>query len=133
MRCCGGVIPMTTEVQWQNVRIAAQAIAPLAAEHSVAIVHSNGPQVGLLLQAESYIGAAPYPMDVLDAGTQGMVGDLIQQELRSLLPPQRQVGDHIVPRGGIGPGYDHMPGERDAYLRFLPELSCRCPARCRSR
>ena len=31
--------PMTTEVQRQNVRIAAQAIAPLAAEHSVVVVH----------------------------------------------------------------------------------------------
>jgi len=89
--------PMTTEVQRQNVRIAAQAIAPLAAEHSVAVVHSNGPQVGLLpLQAESYTGAAPYSMDVLDAGTQGMVGYLIQQELRSLLPPQRQVATMLT-------------------------------------
>ena len=84
--------PMTTEVQRTNVRIAAQAIAPLAAEHSVVVVHGNGPQVGLLsLQAESYTGAAPYPLDVLDAGTQGMIGYLIQQELRGLLPPQRQV------------------------------------------
>ena len=56
------------------------------------VVHGNGPQVGLLsLQAESYHDAEPYPLDVLDAGTQGMVGYLIQQELRSLLPPDRQV------------------------------------------
>jgi carbamate kinase len=84
--------PMTTAVQRQNVRIAAQAIAPLAAEHSVVVVHGNGPQVGLLsLQAESYHDAEPYPLDVLDAGTQGMIGYLIQQELRSLLPPEQQV------------------------------------------
>ena len=84
--------PMTTEVQRRNVAIAAQAIAPLAAEHSILVVHGNGPQVGLLsLQAESYQGAEPYPLDVLDAGTQGMIGYLIQQELRSLLPPQSQV------------------------------------------
>ena len=71
---------------------AAQAIAPLIAEHSVVIVHGNGPQVGLLsLQAESYKGAEPYPLDVLDAGTQGMIGYLIQQELRPLLPPEHQV------------------------------------------
>ena len=56
------------------------------------VVHDNGPQVGLLsLQAESYAGAAPYPLDVMDAGTQGMIGYLIQQELRSLLPPESQV------------------------------------------
>jgi carbamate kinase len=84
--------PMTTEVQRRNVAIAARAIAPLAAEHSIVVVHGNGPQVGLLsLQAESYQGAEPYPLDVLDAGTQGMIGYLIQQELRSLLPPQSQV------------------------------------------
>jgi len=84
--------PMTTEVQRRNIRTAAQAIAPLTAEHSIVVVHGNGPQVGLLsLQAESYHDAEPYPLDVLDAGTQGMIGYLIQQELRSLLPPDRQV------------------------------------------
>jgi carbamate kinase len=84
--------PMTTEVQRRNIRIAAGAIAPLAAEHSIVVVHGNGPQVGLLsLQAESYHDAEPYPLDVLDAGTQGMIGYLIQQELRGLLPPDRQV------------------------------------------
>jgi carbamate kinase len=84
--------PMTTEVQRKNIATAAKAIAPLAASHSVVVVHGNGPQVGLLsLQAESYAGAEPYPLDVLDAGTQGMIGYLIQQELRSLLQPQRQV------------------------------------------
>ncbi len=84
--------PMTTEIQRRNIKIAAEAIAPLTAEHSVVIVHGNGPQVGLLsLQAESYQGAEPYPLDVLDAGTQGMIGYLIQQELRPLLPPEHQV------------------------------------------
>jgi carbamate kinase len=84
--------PMTTEVQRRNVRVAARAIAPLAAAHDVVVVHGNGPQVGLLsLQAESYTGAEPYPLDVLDAGTQGMIGYLIQQELRSALPPGSQV------------------------------------------
>ena len=84
--------PMTTEVQRRNIAIAAEAIAPLAAEHSIVVVHGNGPQVGLLsLQAEAYREAEPYPLDVLDAGTQGMIGYLIQQELRSLLPPETQV------------------------------------------
>jgi carbamate kinase len=84
--------PMTTEVQRRNIRTAAEAIAPLAAEHSVVVVHGNGPQVGLLaLQADAYQGAEPYPLDVLDAGTQGMIGYLIQQELRSVLPADRQV------------------------------------------
>jgi carbamate kinase len=81
--------PMTTEIQRKNIEIAARAIAPLAADHSIVVVHGNGPQVGLLsLQADAYQGAEPYPLDVLDAGTQGMIGYLIQQELRSLLPPE---------------------------------------------
>jgi carbamate kinase len=85
--------PMTTEVQRRNIRTATEAIAPLAAAHNVVVVHGNGPQVGLLsLQAESYREAEPYPLDVLDAGTQGMIGYLIQQGLRGLLPPSQQVG-----------------------------------------
>ena len=84
--------PMTTEIQRRNVKTAAEAIAPLAAGHSIVVVHGNGPQVGLLaLQADAYREAEPYPLDVLDAGTQGMIGYLIQQELRSLLPPEQQV------------------------------------------
>jgi carbamate kinase len=111
--------PMTTEVQRRNIRVAARAIAPLAAEHDVVVVHGNGPQVGLLsLQAESYPGAEPYPLDVLDAGTQGMIGYLIQQELRSALPPGRQVATLLTmitvdpgdpaftnPTKFVGPGY----------------------------
>jgi carbamate kinase len=84
--------PMTTGTQRRNIKTAAQAIAPLAAGHSIVVVHGNGPQVGLLsLQAEAYKDAEPYPLDVLDAGTQGMIGYLIQQELRNLLPPACQV------------------------------------------
>ena len=112
--------PMTTEVQRQNVRVAARAIAPLATGHSIVVVHGNGPQVGLLaLQAGSYDGAPPYPLDVMDAGTQGMIGYLIQQELRSLLPPDRQVATLLTmiavdpgdpafahPAKFVGPVYD---------------------------
>jgi carbamate kinase len=36
--------PMTTEIQRRNIKIAAQAIAPLAAVHSIVVVHGNGPQ-----------------------------------------------------------------------------------------
>ena len=56
------------------------------------VVHGNGPQVGLLsLQGESYTDVEPYPLDVLDAGTQGMIGYVMQQELGSVLPLDRQV------------------------------------------
>jgi carbamate kinase len=111
--------PMTIDAQRHNVRIAAQAIAPLTAEHSVVVVHGNGPQVGLLsLQAESYKAAEPYPLDVLDAGTQGMIGYLIQQELRNVLPPESAVVTVLTmvtvdpddpafaePTKFVGPGY----------------------------
>src|SRR5512142_1012362 len=84
--------PMTTEVLARNARIAARAIAPLAAEHSIVVVHGNGPQAGWpASQAGSCPGAEPYPLDVLDAGQQGMIGYLIQKELRNLLPPQTPV------------------------------------------
>jgi carbamate kinase len=81
--------PMTADVQRRNVRVAARAIAPLTAEHRIVVAHGNGPQVGLLaLQAESYTAVEPYPLDVLGAETQGMIGYMLEQELRNLLPPE---------------------------------------------
>jgi len=80
--------PMTADVQRRNVKVAARAIAPLTAEHRVVVAHGNGPQVGLLaLQAESYTAVEPYPLDVLGAETQGMIGYMLEQELRNVLPP----------------------------------------------
>jgi carbamate kinase len=80
--------PMTADVQRRNVRVAARAIAPLTADHRVVVAHGNGPQVGLLaLQAESYTAVKPYPLDVLGAETQGMIGYMLEQELRNVLPP----------------------------------------------
>jgi carbamate kinase len=111
--------PMTTEVQRRNIVMGAKAIAALAAEHSVVIVHGNEPQVGLLSpQAAAYKEAGPYPLDVLDAGTQGMIGYVIQQELRSFLPLRIQVATLLTmvvvdpadpafasPAKFVGPGY----------------------------
>ncbi|PSB34928.1 carbamate kinase [Stenomitos frigidus] len=79
--------PMAAENQQANIRLAAQAIAILAQEHDLIITHGNGPQVGLLaLQAEAYKGVQPYPLDVLNAETEGMIGYLIEQELHNQLP-----------------------------------------------
>ncbi len=79
--------PMTAEVQRENVQAAARALAPLAADHELVLSHGNGPQVGLLaLQAACYTAVEPYPLDVLDAQTEGMIGYLIEQELGNLLP-----------------------------------------------
>jgi len=79
--------PMTTEVQRQNVRVACEAIAPLAADHELVITHGNGPQVGLLaLQDAAYDPDENAPLDVLGAQTEGMIGYMIEQELGNLLP-----------------------------------------------
>jgi carbamate kinase len=78
---------MTAERQRANVRRAAVALAPVAREHELVISHGNGPQVGLLaLQAEAGLDAAHFPLDVLGAQTEGMIGYMIEQELGNLLP-----------------------------------------------
>jgi carbamate kinase len=78
---------MTAETQRNNIKIAAQAIAPIASEHQVVISHGNGPQVGLLaLQGAAYKPDEAYPLDVLGAETEGMIGYMIEQELGNLLP-----------------------------------------------
>ncbi|MGE5815557.1 MAG: carbamate kinase [Acidobacteriota bacterium] len=82
--------PMTAENQRANVRIAAKAIAPIALEHQLVIGHGNGPQVGLLaLQGAAYEKVETYPLDVLGAQTEGMIGYMIEQELGNLLPFER--------------------------------------------
>ena len=79
--------PMTAEVQRKNVKVAAQALAPVAREHQLVISHGNGPQVGLLaLQGAAYEEVDTYPLDVLGAQTEGMIGYMIEQELGNLLP-----------------------------------------------
>ena len=79
--------PMTAEVQRENIRVAAHALAPVAREHRLVLSHGNGPQVGLLaLQGAAYSAVDPYPLDVLGAETEGMVGYMIEQELGNLLP-----------------------------------------------
>jgi carbamate kinase len=79
--------PMTHDVQRANIRVAAQALAPVAGEHELVLAHGNGPQVGLLaLQASAYKEVEAYPLDVLGAQTEGMIGYMIEQELGNLLP-----------------------------------------------
>jgi len=79
--------PMTAEVQRANIRIAAEALAPVAKEHQLVVSHGNGPQVGLLaLQAAAYKPEEAYPLDVLGAETEGMIGYMIEQEMGNLLP-----------------------------------------------
>jgi carbamate kinase len=81
--------PMTADAQRGNVRVAATSLAPVAEHHQLVLSHGNGPQVGLLaLQAAAYTEVEAYPLDVLGAETEGMIGYLIEQELGNLLPEE---------------------------------------------
>ncbi len=78
---------MTAENQRENVRIACEQIAKVAPGNELVIAHGNGPQVGLLaLQGAAYTEVGAYPLDVLGAETEGMIGYMIEQELGNLLP-----------------------------------------------
>jgi carbamate kinase len=80
--------PMTAKAKHTNVRIAAAALADLARDHQIIVAHGNGPQVGLMaLQAASFAPGNPWPLDILGAETEGMIGYLIEQELMNALPP----------------------------------------------
>ncbi|MCU0633150.1 MAG: carbamate kinase [Methanolinea sp.] len=118
--------PMTAEVQRENVRAAARVIAPLSGDHELVISHGNGPQVGLLaLQAACYRQVEPYPLDVLDAQTEGMIGYMIEQELVSHLPGTKPCATILTmvevdpmdpafshPSKFVGPLYDKEEMER---------------------
>ena len=118
--------PMTADAQRRNVRVAAHALAPIAAEHQLVIAHGNGPQVGLLaLQGAAYQGTEPYPLDVLGAQTEGMIGYMIEQELGNLLPFERPFATLLTmvevdpedaafrnPTKFIGPGYGKDEADR---------------------
>jgi len=68
------------------------------------VTHGNGPQVGLLALESSADPALtmPYPLDVLGAETEGMIGYLVERELRNQLPRAQNVltgsaGTRITP------------------------------------
>ena len=70
----------------RNIAAAAVDLAEIAAHHEVIVTHGNGPQIGLLaLQAEAYPEVPPYPLDVLGAESEGMIGYLIERELANHL------------------------------------------------
>jgi carbamate kinase len=70
----------------RNLARASAAIAPIARAHETVITHGNGPQVGLLaLQAAAYRGVRPYPLDVLGAESDGMIGYMLEAALAPAL------------------------------------------------
>jgi carbamate kinase len=79
--------PLEAPIQRAHVEAAARALVPIIRDHQVVLTHGNGPQVGLLaLQSEAYHAVHPYPLDVLGAESEGMIGYLLQQALENELP-----------------------------------------------
>jgi carbamate kinase len=123
--------PMTAANQRRNVQMAAAALAPIASEHQLVISHGNGPQVGLLaLQGATRQADAGYPLDILDAETEGMIGYLIEQELVNLLPAESRCATLLTqievdpqdpafdnPTKPIGPVYSETEAQRLAAER----------------
>lgn len=83
---------LDAETQKCNVKNAAAALADVARSHELVITHGNGPQIGLLaLQSEALRDVRTYPLDLLGAETEGMIGYLIEQELGNALPGRQVV------------------------------------------
>lgn len=121
--------PLTADIQRNNVRTAAQSLAAIVrAGHDLVITHGNGPQVGLLaLQGASYKPDEAYPLDVLGAETEGMIGYMIEQELENALGHDRPVATLLTqvvvdpkdpafakPTKFVGPVYERSEAERRA-------------------
>jgi carbamate kinase len=117
---------LSAENQRENARAACRALAPVALEHELVIAHGNGPQVGLLaLQGSAYTAVDTYPLDVLGAQTEGMIGYMLQQELGNELPQERHLATLLTqievdsedpafadPTKPIGPIYDEDESKR---------------------
>jgi carbamate kinase len=139
--------PLTAEHQRRNIETAAKALAPIALEHELIVSHGNGPQVGLLaLQGMAGRPGEAFPLDVLDAETEGMIGYLIEQELTNRLPAAHRCATLLTqievspddpafthPTKPIGPLYREVEAEQlseiwgwttapdgDRYRRVVP-------------
>lgn len=123
--------PMTAEAQRLNVQAAARSLAELVrAGHQLVVTHGNGPQVGLLaLQGDAYKPEEAYPLDILGAETEGMIGYMIEQELENELGHDRPVATLLTqvlvdpddpafarPTKFVGPVYDKAEAEARAVL-----------------
>jgi carbamate kinase len=113
-----GELP-TIENQRSNARLAAEALAPLTRNHDLVITHGNGPQIGFLaLQQETDVSQQRMPLDVLGAESEGLIGYLLELELRRALPSREiatlltlvqvdsEDGELDRPTKPIGPVYD---------------------------
>jgi carbamate kinase len=100
---------LSAENQRTNARAACEALAPLAEGNDLVVSHGNGPQVGLLaLQNSAYTAVDPYPLDLLGAQTEGMIGYMLEQELGNVLPYERRLATLLTPIevDGDDPAFD---------------------------
>lgn len=139
--------PLTADNQRANIRAAAACIARVVEGNEIVVAHGNGPQVGLLaLQAAAYVDVPAYPLDVLGAQTEAMIGYVVEQELGNLLPAEQPLATLLTmvevdaddpafahPTKPIGPVYprDHavvlaadagwsIAPDGDGYRRVVP-------------
>lgn len=75
---------LSAENQQRSIQVFAEMASELARDYQLVIVHGNGPQVGLLaLQNAAYKESPAWPLDILVAESQGMIGFAIAQALAS--------------------------------------------------
>jgi carbamate kinase len=142
----------TAQNQLDNVRVAARGLAAVAKQHELIVVHGNGPQVGLLaLQSEAYPDVPAYPLDMLGAETDGLIGYLLEQEIGNALSMKKTVATLLTrveveaddaafdePSKPIGPVYGAdravalrrergwtMARDGDAWRRVVPSPAAR--------
>ena len=118
--------PATAQRQREHVAVAVSHVVPLLAEHDVVLTHGNGPQVGLLANESARDSdlPAPYPLDILGAESQGMIGYLLLQAFNNAAP-DRMVASVLTqtvvdvrdpafarPTKFIGPIYTYAEAQR---------------------
>lgn len=117
---------MLYENELSNVRIACQQIAKISHNNELVITHGNGPQVGLIaLQQDAYHEVPPYPLDAVGAQSIGLIGYMIQKELRGLIGPTADIASVLTqtevdpkdpafshPTKPVGPIYDKKTAEK---------------------
>ena len=118
--------PLSAQNQRQNIKTAVEQISKITEGNELVIAHGNGPQVGLLaLQGAAYTEVDTYPLDVLGAETEGMIGYIIEQELGNVLPRDSSIATLLTqvevdrkdpafnnPTKPIGPVYSKEQAEK---------------------
>lgn len=78
---------MSAEAQARNVARAATHLARIIRDgHKLVVTHGNGPQIGMQAMRPE-----PWPLDILGAETDGMIGYVIERELENALGHDRPV------------------------------------------